>query len=269
MNTIFSKSNEKVKYIKSLNDKKFRNKYNAFYLEGVKVVTEILEKRKAVNIEFIAYSKSIVTNVNGGKELLEKIEKLDIDSIDIEPNIFKYMTDTVTTQGVLIVLKLPNYNFNELIKSSKDNILVLDKVQDMGNIGTIIRSANAFNFNIILCTKGCADVYSPKVLRSTMGGILNVKIMYVGIEEISKLKDYGYKIITTSLDAKNKIEDLEIKNSKYAFVMGNEANGVSKEIQMLSDYKIIIPMTDKIESLNVGVASSIIMYESYKKTSSN
>lgn len=270
MEAIFSKSNSNVKFVRGLNEKKFRSKNNAFYLEGIKVVNEILDKKKAIDIMFIAYSKSILINSNGGKELLERIENLkDIKVLDFESNIFEYMTDTVNPQGVLIVLKIPEYNLEQLLKDNNKNIVILDKVQDLGNIGTIIRSCNAFDVEIVLCTTGTADVYSPKALRSTMGGILNTKIIYINnIEELKILKRYGYNIVTTSLNTDKNLNLIDM-NQKYAFVMGNEANGVSKELYDLSDILVKIPMSDKIESLNVGVATSIVLYEQYKNKNKN
>lgn len=268
METIFSKSNANVKFVRGLNEKKFRLKNKAFYLEGIKVVNEILEKDKAIDIMFIAYSKSILVNANGGKELIEKIENIkNINVLEFEEGIFKYVTDTVTPQGVLIVLKIPEYNLEQEISNSTKSIIVLDKVQDQGNLGTIIRSCNAFDTDIIICTQGTADIYSPKTLRSTMGGILNTKIIYIdSTQKLNILKKYGYKIVTTSLNTDTFIEDIDV-SEKCAFVMGNEANGVSKEIMKMSDVLVKIPITDKIESLNVGVATSIILYEKYKKTS--
>lgn len=264
MDAIFSKANENVKLIKSLNDKKSRVKNNAFYLEGIKVVNEILDKRKAIDIMFIAYSKSLLLSSNGGQELLNRIEKEDVKALEFEENIFKYMTDTVTPQGVLIVLKLPKYDLDEVLNESSSSILILDQIQDLGNLGTIIRSANAFDVETIICTPNTADVFSPKCLRSTMGGILNTKIIYISnVSELEKVKAHGYKIVSTSLEAKGYIENLDF-NNKYAYVMGNEANGVSKEVFAMSDEYIKIPMTDKIESLNVGVATSIVLYEQFK-----
>lgn len=267
METIFSKSNNNVKFIRGLNEKKFRLKNNAFYLEGIKVVNEILDKKKAIDILFIAYSKSILINLNGGKEIINRVENLkDIKVLELEENIFKYVTDTVTPQGILIVLKIPKYNLEEELKENKENnLIVLDKVQDQGNMGTIIRSCNAFDVDLIICTQGTADVYSPKTLRSTMGGILNTKVIYVeSVEKLKILKEYGYCIVTTSLDTENSLDSIKDRNKKYAFVMGNEANGVSDEVRKLSDISVKIPMSDKIESLNVGVATSIILYEQYK-----
>ena len=265
MELIVSKSNDNVKFIRSLNEKKYRTKYNAFYLEGVKVTNEILDKNEAIDILFIAYSKSLLISTNGGQALLNRISSLkNVKVLEFEENIFKYMTDTVNTQGILVVMKIPKYSLEN--KENK-NIILLDKVQDLGNIGTIIRSCNAFGVDTILCTSGTADVYSPKAVRATMGGILNVKIIYLDdIEKLNLFKKMGYKIVTTSLKTQNSIDSIDY-NNKYIFVMGNEANGVSKEILDISDFVVKIPMSEKIESLNVGVATSIILYEQYKKTS--
>lgn len=265
MELIVSKSNDNVKFIRSLNEKKYRTKYNAFYLEGVKVTNEILDKNEAIDILFIAYSKSLLISTNGGQALLDRISSLkNVKVLEFEENIFKYMTDTVNTQGILVVMKIPKYS---LENEENKNIILLDKVQDLGNIGTIIRSCNAFGVDTILCTSGTADVYSPKAVRATMGGILNVKIIYLDdIEKLNLFKKMGYKIATTSLKTQNSIDSIDY-NNKYVFVMGNEANGVSKEIIDISDFVVKIPMSEKIESLNVGVATSIILYEQYKKTS--
>lgn len=261
MNTIFSKSNDKVKFIKNLNEKKYRTKTNSFYLEGVKVVNEILDK--AIDIKFIAYSKSILCTTNGGTDLLDRIEKSSVESIDFEENIFKYMTDTINPQGVLAVLSIPEYDLDEEIKKNNSNIVILDKVQDPGNLGTIIRSSNAFGVDIIICTKDTVDCYMPKVLRSTMGGILNIKVIYVSDSSyIKTLKENGYEIVATSLDAKQTLDTLDY-SKKYAFAMGNEANGISKELEEKANVSIIIPMEEKIDSLNVAVATSIILYEQY------
>lgn len=262
MEEIISKSNTNVKFVHSLNDKKSRQKNNAFYLEGIKVVNELLDK--AIDVKFIAYSKSILLNSNGGKELLSRLEKqTKIKVLNFEQSIFRYVTDTVNPQGVLAVLDIPNYDLRNALDDK--NVLILDKVQDQGNFGTIIRSSQAFNIDVIVCTLGTADAYSPKTLRSTMGTILNTKIIYIeNVEELKVLKENGYKIVTTSLNTNNSSDTLDYVNNKYAFVMGNEANGVSEEVEKLSDTLVKIPMSDKVESLNVGVATSIILYEQYK-----
>lgn len=267
MDTIISQSNEKVKMIKNLNDKKFRKEYQAFYLEGIKVVTEILESEKAMDIMFIAFSKDILLQCHGGEKLFQKLQQSkNVKVIEVDKKVFKNVTDTVNTQGVLAVLRKKLYSIEEEIKKNSNSILLLDQIQDAGNLGTIIRSADAFDTRLILCTAGTVDVYSPKVIRSTMGAILRVKVLF--IEDISLaieiLKKNHYTIIGTSLQTESKLEEIDT-NEKKAFVLGNEANGVSKDILATCDTLVKIPMTKTAESLNVSVAASIMLYEEYKR----
>ena len=174
---INSKSNSKVKFVKSLNEKKYRQKENAFYIEGIKVVSEVLDinLKNKINLKYLYICKQILENANGGNELLQKIEKYNnkLNIYNIDADTFKYMTDTVTPQGVLAVIEIPKYNISECLNN---DIIVLDKLQDLGNIGTIVRTANAFNINTILCMQGSADIYSPKGIRSTMASILKTKL---------------------------------------------------------------------------------------------
>lgn len=266
MEVITSKSNEKVKFIRSLNDRKFRQEYKAFYIEGIKVIDEILENEKAVNLEFIAYSSEILTMKNGGDNLIKKIEnKKNIERIDFSKSVFEYMCDTKTPQGVLAVIKMPLYDLEECLKNENKNIILLDKVQDLGNIGTIIRNCAAFDIDLILCRKGTADVYSNKVTRSTMGTILKEKIIYLdNVSEISQiLKRHNFSMIGTSLNTRKYINDLDFAYKKFCFVLGNEANGISEDIIKECDELVKIPMCKSVESLNVSVASGIILYKQF------
>ena len=259
---ITSKSNEKAKFIKSLNDKKSRIINNAFYLEGIKVVNEVLDD-KAVNIKFIALSKEILINLNGGEILLNRIQKhKNIEVIEFSKEVFESFCDTKTPQGVLSVLEIPRFQKKEY----NSNVLILDKIQDAGNMGTIIRTADAFGVKNIICTKGTVDVYSQKVLRSTMGSILRENIIYVDdIKNIYDLKKIGYTIIGTVLSENSiRLSELNI-NKKTAFVMGNEANGISKEIINMCDKFVKIEMSNSAESLNVAVATGIILYNMFKR----
>lgn len=265
MEIITSKSNEKVKFIKSLNEKKFRQKYNCFYLEGIKVVEEVINSDKAIDILFIAYSDEILSELNGGRRLLKIINYVETDDninvLNISKNIFESLTDTVSTQGVLVVLKIKEYNLEDILRK-EDNIILLDKIQDAGNLGTIIRTCDAFDVKTILCTRGTVDVYSQKVLRSTMGSILREKIIYIENEKLNILKKFGFKLMGTSLGANNNLEDIKFP-SKKVFVFGNEANGVSKEIEENCDKLLKISMSNSAESLNVGISVGIVLYENY------
>jgi len=152
-------------------------------------------------------------------------------------------------------------NDNKKIDTTSDYLLALDNLQDPGNLGTIIRTADAANLKQIIVSKDTVDAYSPKVIRSTMGAIYRVNIIEVENlkETLLNLKKDNFEIVTTSLQTNNSIYDIKYKNK--VVVIGNEANGVEKEIQEMSDYKVKIPMLGKTESLNASVAASIMIYE--------
>lgn len=263
MEIITSKSNEKVKFVKSLNEKKFRQKNMCFYLEGIKVVEEVLKSNRAVDIMFIALSAEILEKVNGGKDFLNKISKYNnIVIYNLKKEVFESIVDTKTPQGVLVVLKINEYNLLEMLQKSSDlnkNILLVDKVQDAGNMGTIIRTADAFNIDTILCVEGTVDVYSPKVIRSTMGSILRENIIYISLEQLEILKNSTYNIVGTSLNTNTYLEEYDF-SKRSIFVLGNEANGMSKEVEKICNTLVKIKMSGKAESLNVGVAAGIILY---------
>ena len=266
MEVITSKANEKVKFIKSLNDKKARKINNVFYLEGIKVVEEVINNVKAIDIMFIAYSDEILNNINGGKKFLNLIKVLelenDINILNIKKEIFESITDTKTPQGVLAVIKIRKYDIDDIL--NEDKILLLDKIQDAGNIGTIIRTADAFNVKGIICMENTADVYSPKVVRSTMGSILREKIIYIKSEDLFGLKKYGHILYGTSLSSNKYIEDINF-SKKSIFILGNEANGISEEVEKVCDSLVKIKMSGNAESLNVAIAAGIILHAQYIK----
>ena len=232
-----STSNEKIKNIKKLQNKKYRNQENLFIVEGEHLVKE-------------AFSLSRL-------ELLIVEENYDID-IDIPKmivsgKVMKYLSELETPTHYLGVVKKNNNNF------IGKRIIALDGVQDPGNLGTIIRSSVAFNFDTILLSKDCVDTYNSKVLRATQGMILKVNIIRCDLcEVLSKLDNY--KIYGTSVVNGKNIKDVKEKNN-IVVVMGNEGTGVTNEVQELCNDFIYIPMNKNCESLNVAVASSIIMHE--------
>ena len=232
-----STSNEKIKNIKKLQNKKYRDQENLFIVEGEHLVKE-------------AFSLSRL-------ELLIVEENYDID-IDIPKmivsgRVMKYLSELETPTHYLGVVKKNNNNF------IGKRIIALDGVQDPGNLGTIIRSSVAFNFDTILLSKDCVDTYNSKVLRATQGMILKVNIIRCDLCEILSKLD-NYKIYGTSVVNGKNIKDVKEKNN-IVVVMGNEGTGVTNEVQELCNDFIYIPMNKNCESLNVAVASSIIMHE--------
>lgn len=174
----------------------------------------------------------------------------------LNEKMFNNISDTVNSQGVIGIFKIQIKN--QLENLNEKMILLLDKIQDPGNLGTIIRTADAAGIKTILFTKGTTDPYSPKVVRSAMGSIFYMNI--IQLDNIDLLKQKGYTIVSSALEDSINYKDLKI-NGKTILVLGNEANGVSKEILKISDTKVKIPIYGKAESLNVSIAGAILMYE--------
>ncbi|MDD2391392.1 MAG: RNA methyltransferase [Bacilli bacterium] len=234
-----SNENSLIKEIKKLNTKKYRDLSDNFLVEGKNLVTLAYQN---------GYLKTLI--------LLEGTEfELDIETIVVDSKVMKYITELDSpTKIVGVCMKK-----RDIVKGNK--ILVLDNIQDPGNLGTIIRSAVAFNIDTIILSEDTVDLYNSKVLRSTQGLLFNINIVITDIKSmIMHLKNIGYKIYTTKVEDGNELKNIEF-SSKFVIVMGNEGHGISEDIQNLSDEYIYIKMSEKCESLNVGVATSIILYE--------
>ena len=181
----------------------------------------------------------------------------------VTEKVFSGITDVTNPQGILAVIG-KNTDINE-IDYNQNLFLVLDNIQDPGNMGTILRTADSVNLKQIIVAKGTADCYNPKVVRSTMGAIFRVKV--IECEDLKKvlkeMKKRKIKVYTTDLQTDKSIYDVDYQKS--AIIIGNEANGVSRDILELADEKIKIPMIGKTESLNAAVATGIILYEVIRK----
>lgn len=255
MQVISSKDNEIIKNIKKLKEKKYRDAENKFIVEGTKIVQEAIEEEAKVNL--IVVCEECINNGTISKELLYKIAKYEC--IYVTEKVFNLLTDVKTPQGILAVIEKSNKN-NE-IDYTQDIIIALDEIQDPGNLGTILRTVDSANLKQIIISKNSADSYSPKVVRSTMGAIFRVNIIEVDnlVETLKQVQKNKFEVVVTALDATSNIYNIEYKNK--VIVIGNEANGVSKEVQNLANQKVKIPMLGKTESLNASVAASIMIYE--------
>ena len=255
MQLITSKDNILIKHICKLKEKKYRNRYCEYVIEGVKLIWEAIQEN--IKIKSIVVCENAINSDLMKKYLKDELQKLDY--VTVPENIFKLISDVETPQGILAVVEKEE---ESKIDISKDFILALDDIQDPGNLGTIIRTADSSNLTQILVSKGTVDAYSPKVIRSTMGAIFRVKVIECEDlkETLKDLRKEKYKIIVTSLKAKKMVYDIDFERS-----IVNEANGVSKKIYDLADEKTIIPMIGKTESLNASVATGIILYEYIRK----
>ena len=242
---ITSKDNEIIKNIKKLHDKKYR--IDSYIVEGIKMVKEAIIENQL--IELIAIREDFEIN----------FDTKNIKIITVSSKVFDDISDVKTPQGILAVIKKKP---NKQIETNTDYILALDSLQDPGNMGTIIRTADSANINQIIINKTTVDPYSPKVIRSTMGAIYRMNIIEVENLE-STLKELQsksfFKVITTDLKAEKSIYD--INYNRTIVVIGNEANGVSQGVLEIADERVIIPMLGKTESLNASIAASIMIYE--------
>lgn len=248
---ISSKENSIIKEVKKLKEKKYRK--DKYIIEGYKMLKEAIFEKIKIDL-------AIVTEdfYNENQDILKILILNKCNYIIVSTNVFKELTDVKTPQGIMAVVYK---NKEDSINESARYIMALDDVQDPGNIGTIIRTLDSANIKQLIVSKGTVDAYSPKVVRSTMGAIFRVNVIEVENlkDELDKLKQKGFKIVSTSLQTDKSIYD--INYDKKVVVIGNEANGVSKEIQDNSDIKVKIPMLGKTESLNASVAASIMIYE--------
>lgn len=259
MQIITSKDNEQIKQIRKLKDKKYRDEMGLYVVEGIKTVNEAIEE--GANIQIVVISDDSNEQDELKQKMLYSVSKFDI--IYVNEPVFESISHVMHPQGILAVIKKKETNAE--INYNEKLIVVLDDIQDPGNLGTIIRTVDSCGLSQIIVSKDTADAYSPKVVRSTMSGIFRVNVIEVEnlVETLEEIKKHGYKVAATSLDTSKTIYDIDY--NKTAIIIGNEANGVSKEVLSKADVKVKIPMQGKTESLNAAVATGIVLYEAMRQ----
>lgn len=238
---IKSDTNSKYKYIKKLSNKKYRKKFNSFIIESKKIVEEASDPdiTDNVDIDFVFVNED-------NSDFETKFEKIVFSN-----ELFAKLTKMQNPEGVSAVVK--NLSSREI---SSKKVLLLDHIQDPGNLGTMIRSAEAFGFNDIILFNDCVDIYNEKTLRASMGSVFRVNFLFLEKEDVVDLKK-DYNIIAADMGG---LGYNQIKNyDKFILCIGNEAKGISDFIKNLSDQVVSIPMQGKIESLNAAIAASILM----------
>ena len=252
---ISSKDNEFIKHVKKLKDKKYRDLSNEYIIEGIKLIEEAIKEEAQINQIVICDDCEKTQNIP--KNLMYEIAKYEC--VYVANKVFNTISQVNSPQGIFAVVE--KNNKNKQIDYKQDIIIALDNIQDPGNLGTILRTADSIGLNQILVSKGTVDVYNPKVVRSTMGAIFRVKVIECEdiVKAIKETKKHKFKLVVTTPNTQDTIYN--INYNKKVIAIGNEANGVSKEIQDLADYKVKIPMLGKIESLNASVATGIVLYE--------
>ena len=278
MEIISSKDNKRIKYLRSLLEKgSARKKNRQFIVEGIKLVDEALEYGKVCEIilseslyeEII--SGGLIKNAllaDNGKNLIAYVNEANSTTV-VSDAVFKTVSETINPQGVVAIVTMPEYEIlNEGFltqtynKTGKIKLLILEDTADPGNLGTIMRTAEAAGVTGVIMGKGTVDIFNPKAVRSTMGSIFRLPFIYVEDvrEAIRELKKYGISFYAAHLKGKQSYKDVKYSD-KAGILIGNEARGLSPETAELADIYIIIPMQGKVESLNAAVAAALMMYE--------
>ncbi|KPU42121.1 putative TrmH family tRNA/rRNA methyltransferase [Oxobacter pfennigii] len=257
MEIIKSKDNQILKYIRKLKNKKTRLENGEFLIEGIRFIEEALISN--ADIKYCICSHEL--KGDRAEILIKNLKDKGITVYAAEDKLMKDICDTETPQGIAAVVKQKHYD-EDLLFLNSNYTIVADRIQDPGNMGTIIRTADAAGADLIVLSNGSVDPYSPKVLRSTMGSIFHIPIILSndinGAAE--RMKKSGFLIYATSLDAKSFYYD-ENYRGKTAVIIGNEANGVEAVLLNKADKLIKIPMPGRAESLNASVSAGIVMFE--------
>ncbi|MBQ0017172.1 MAG: RNA methyltransferase [Clostridiales bacterium] len=245
MESIISKSNPKIMLAMKIKQKKFRNQEHKILLEGHKIIDEAVNF--GLKIEFLL-----------GLNEKDLIGYKNFDCYLITEKICKELSSTVNSQNVFAVVSFEDKKFSEI----KDRVLVLDGLQNPDNLGAIIRSAVATNFTQIFAINS-VDKFNEKVIRASMGNVFKIEFIETTYDNLfTFLKDY--EIIIADMDGKDVFKEKSFPK-KLALVIGNEGNGVSKEIESHSTMSLSIPMENSVESLNASVSAGILMYQIYNK----
>lgn len=199
----------------------------------------------------------------------KKEQELNLDRFSVEilsDTVFQYVSDTKTPQGILCIVQQKKYDIDELLKLENPHFIVLDNLQDPGNLGTIVRTAEGAGVNAVFLSRESVDIYNPKTIRSTMGSIYRMPVIYVDnlLQLLSLFRQKGIKSYAAHLNGE-KSYDKENYQSGTAILIGNEGNGLRDEVASLADVWVQIPMQGQVESLNAAIAASILMFEVYRQ----
>ena len=250
MESISSPKNEKIKELVKLQTAKGRKKAGMYLLEGEHLVEEAIKERAQI--------KLIVVTSNRLEDYENLLAQTDVQVLVVSQDIFHKLSMTETTQGILAVVEI----VKQEILPHKGRFIVLDAVQDPGNLGTIVRTADAAGFDAVVLGTGTVDLYNDKVLRSMQGSHFHIPVFQANLQEyLPILKEKGVQVAVTALHRNSKDYSVLQGAIDVAIVVGNEGQGVSDDVIDLADVVVTIPMFGEAESLNVAIASAVLMYK--------
>lgn len=254
---IKSRDNNNLKLVRKLQDKKYRDQEGLFIIEGKRSFMEAIKKPALIHAVYISQEKK-----NEYRDYYLKYPAINFYLIDAK--LMTYISTTAAPQGILLVMQKPNISAVEVLQN-KRFFVYLDRINDPGNLGTIIRSCWALDVEALLLSPGCADPYNPKAVRSSMGGILNLPIsLEITSSYLRGLLNNDYKLVVTDLQQGINYYKFDY-TQKSILVIGSEAWGVSDEIKKISTDHIKIPMNSRADSLNAASACAIIIAEAWKQ----
>ncbi len=257
---ISSAGNEKVKRVAALARKaRYRKESGLFVVEGPKMAGEL----PGDWVECLYMTETFLQTHRELAQRLRSQHKVEM----VTDEVLKAMSVTETPQGILAVARQRRYGMNDVLKGSgRALIVILETLQDPGNLGTILRTAEGAGASGIIMDRGTADIYNPKVVRSTMGAVFRMPFVYVDDlkETLGQLKQAGIRLYAAHLEGASDY-DQEDYTGDIGFLIGNEAKGLSGEIAAMADRRITIPMAGNVESLNAAVAASILMFEAARQ----
>lgn len=258
---ITSGSNAKVKQIVQWRNKaKDRREAGIFLTEGFKLFREAPEG----SIREVYLSEDARERAAADPGLWKKLQNTGWETVSVE--VLQKMADTRTPQGILCVVKRPEYTLDQLLDTPKPLLTVLESIQDPGNLGTIVRTGEGAGVTGVILGGETVDIFNPKTIRATMGSVFRVPFVYVDdLEEaVFQLKRSGIRTYAAHLSGEAYYDSFSYREGT-AFLIGNEGNGLSPEITQLADDLLRIPMEGQVESLNAAVASALLMYEAHRQ----
>lgn len=259
---ISSITNSQIKnIIKLQKQSKTRSELGVFVVEGRKMFEEARDQAN-VCVEKVYVSESYYAQHCNREEQYFKGISFEL----VSDAVMKTVSDTMTPQGILALVRMPNYRLESMLSNERVRLLILEDIRDPGNLGTMIRTAEGVGISGVILSKDSVDIYNPKVIRSTMGAIYRVPFLYCDkfVRILSLIKEKGVAIFAAHLAGAVRYDIVDY-GRKSAIMIGNEANGLSSEATALANGCIKIPMEGNVESLNAAIAAAILMYEVYKK----
>lgn len=263
MDPITSVKNTRIKEWASLKQKKFRDSTGLFLIEGVRSVEEALRSGAQIEVVLIDVDQR-------GRGKLDEIENLvfsrGLELLEVTSNVLEHIADTQTPQATLAVARRNDHDWRRVIEGKESPMyILLDQLRDPGNLGTIIRTADAIGATAVFVGQNSADVYNPKTVRSTMGSLFHIPVIPADLVELAtELKRVGVKITALTTDEEEDIYNVTFDQAT-AIVIGSESEGLSEQVLELVDQVARIPMPGQAESLNAAIAASVALYEAYRQ----